>query len=215
MVPSPVKRGLPFEGTSTYAASFVSKPLPPRGVPQGNREPAPSSPFNAVTTNQELYRPYTIDAPEKPVSAEYTASKVKFEGSTTNEDMMAWMILETPEDTLGVEMVGGAFHCIVTGNLKRPTRREQTFTTVEDGQTEVTVKILQEQREAKTIRALGEMDLISIPPMKAGRAKVLVTFDIHQDGALHVRASLILNGKSTQKVNINLRTPREGPDAYR
>jgi len=99
------------------------------------------------------------------------------------------LLLDVTPLTLGIETLGGVMTPIVPRNTTIPTRKGQVFTTAEDGQTAVTIHVLQGERPMATDnRTLGRFDLMGIPPAPRGIPQIDVTFNIDADGILHVSA---------------------------
>ncbi|ELP87927.1 heat shock 70 kDa protein, putative [Entamoeba invadens IP1] len=100
--------------------------------------------------------------------------------------------------TLGIETMGGVMTPLIERNTTIPTRVSREFTTTNDFQREVDVKIYQGERKlAKNNKKLGEMKLVGIPPAKRGVAKIEVTFDINADGIVKVSAKDLGTGKES------------------
>ena len=206
--PEPVK-GPRFEAQTTSQTSWVEKPLPERG-PRGDVDschPYSRDPFTATTSYQNDYPAearFNVTPLPEPAAAPYVPSNEKLAAVTTYQDtMLKWMTLDSPEDALGVETIGGAFHTILPGELARPLKRDQIFTTVADNQTEVTVKVMQRDHATDAVKCLGEMDLGGLPPRPEGTVKILVTFDIDAAGVLNVGATLMMDVDRAQR--------RDGP----
>ncbi|HEW92130.1 MAG TPA: molecular chaperone DnaK, partial [Thermotogaceae bacterium] len=103
--------------------------------------------------------------------------------------------------SLGVEVKGGLFEKIIERNSTIPTRKSKIFTTAEDGQTEVEVRVYQGEREiAKYNRLLGSFRLTGIPPAPRGIPQIEVTFDIDSDGIVHVSAKDLATNKEQSMV---------------
>jgi len=106
------------------------------------------------------------------------------------------LVLDVTPLSLGVETLGGILTKLVDRNSTIPLRRSQTFSTAADGQTAVTVHVLQGERPMATDNvSLGHFDLVGIPPAPRGIPQIEVTFDIDQDGILHVAAKDLGTGK--------------------
>jgi molecular chaperone DnaK len=112
------------------------------------------------------------------------------------------VLLDVTPLSLGVETLGGVMTTLIQRNTTIPTRREETFSTAEDGQTKVEIHVLQGERaEARSNRTLGRFHLEGILPAPRGVPKVKVTFDIDANGILSVTARDEATGKD-QKITI-------------
>ncbi len=106
------------------------------------------------------------------------------------------LLLDVTPLSLGIETLGGVFTKIIERNTTIPTRKSQIFTTAEDNQSAVTIRVLQGERPmADDNVELGRFDLVGIPPAPRGVPKIEVTFDIDADGILHVSAKDLATGK--------------------
>ncbi len=106
------------------------------------------------------------------------------------------LLLDVTPLSLGIETLGGVFTKIIERNTTIPTRKSQIFTTAEDNQSAVTIRVLQGERPmANDNVELGRFDLVGIPPAPRGVPKIEVTFDIDADGILHVSAKDLATGK--------------------
>jgi molecular chaperone DnaK len=99
------------------------------------------------------------------------------------------LLLDVTPLSLGIETLGGVMTKLIEKNTTIPTKTSQVFSTAEDGQTAVTVHVLQGEREmAGANKSLGRFDLADIPPARRGVPQIEVTFDIDANGILHVSA---------------------------
>jgi molecular chaperone DnaK len=98
--------------------------------------------------------------------------------------------------SLGIETLGGVFTRLIDRNTTIPTKKSQVFSTAEDGQNAVTIRVSQGEREmAADNKLLGQFDLVGIPPAPRGVPQVEVTFDIDANGIVHVSAKDKATGK--------------------
>jgi len=99
------------------------------------------------------------------------------------------LLLDVTPLSLGIETLGGVFTKLIEKNTTIPTKKSQIFSTAEDNQTAVTIRVLQGERAMATDAVeLGRFDLVGIPPAPRGLPKIEVTFDIDADGIVHVSA---------------------------
>jgi molecular chaperone DnaK len=99
------------------------------------------------------------------------------------------LLLDVTPLSLGIETLGGVFTKLIDKNTTIPTRKSQVFSTAQDNQTAVTIRVFQGEREmAADNKLLGQFDLIGIPPAPRGLPQVEVTFDIDANGIVNVHA---------------------------
>ncbi|MBE6344203.1 MAG: molecular chaperone DnaK [Spirochaetaceae bacterium] len=120
-------------------------------------------------------------------------------GGEVNKEMV---LVDVTPLSLGIETMGGVFTRLIERNTTIPTRKSQIFSTAADGQTAVSIHVLQGEREmAAQNRTLGHFDLIGIPAAPRGVPQIEVTFDIDVNGIVHVSAKDLATGKE-QSVRI-------------
>ena len=148
---------------------------------------------------QEKVKEFFGQEPRKDVNPdEAVAVGAAIQGQVLSGDRTDVLLLDVTPLSLGIETLGGVMTKMITKNTTIPTKFAQTFSTADDNQPAVTIKVYQGEREMATAnKSLGEFNLEGIPPAPRGTPQIEVAFDIDANGILHVSAK----DKGTGKEN--------------
>ena len=149
---------------------------------------------------QEVVKEFFGKEPHKGVNPdEVVAMGAAIQAGVLQGDVKDVLLLDVTPLSLGIETLGGVFDRLIERNTTIPTKKQKVYSTAEDNQNAVTIRVFQGEREmAADNKVLGQFDLAGIPPAPRGMPQIEVTFDIDANGIVNVSAKDKGTGKEMQ-----------------
>lgn len=145
----------------------------------------------------EIVEKFFGKKPSKGINPDEAVSiGAAIQGAVLKGDIKDVVLVDVAPLSLGIETLGGVFNKIIERNTTIPTRKQQVYSTAADGQTQVSIRVFQGEREmAADNKFLGQFELVGIPSAPRGVPQIEVSFDIDANGIMKVSAKDVATGK--------------------
>eukprot|EP00798_Chlamydomonas_sp_ICE-L_P013343 gene13343-19184_t len=184
------RENIPFDGSTTYGDQFRPFPIMPRSACKPGQFQPSDARFEGQSESADKYRAWAIDTagrsngPPPPMRP-----ALPFDGTTTNREMFKGWQLPPKRPALGIQMVGDVAYVLIPANAPVPAMGRQTFTTVRDNQSDISLLVLEgDFSQASRCSALGQFDMTGLPPGPKGSSKIEITYSVDSNGVLSVSA---------------------------